>query len=76
MWITNGIVDDDGTPADVVWLYARTGTDERGRAEITTFLVEKGMGGILCRPEDRGQAGHEGQHYRRTSVRGLRGTSG
>ena len=45
MWITNGIVDDDGTPADVVWLYARTGTDERGRAEITTFLVEKGMEG-------------------------------
>ncbi len=45
MWITNGIVDDAGTPADVVWLYARTGTDARGRAEITTFLVEKGMEG-------------------------------
>ncbi len=45
MWITNGIVDEDGTPADVVWLYARTGTDERGRAELTTFLVERGMDG-------------------------------
>lgn len=45
MWITNGIIDDDGTPADVVWLYARTGTDDRGRAEITTFLVENGMEG-------------------------------
>ena len=30
MWITNGIIDDDGTSADVVWLYARTGTDDRG----------------------------------------------
>ena len=46
MWITNGIIDDAGTPADVVWLYARTGTDERGRAELTTFLVEKGMAGF------------------------------
>ena len=46
MWITNGIIDDEGTPADVVWLYARTGTDDRGRAELTTFLVEKGMEGF------------------------------
>ena len=46
MWITNGIIDDDGSPADVVWLYARTGTDDRGRAELTTFLVEKGMDGF------------------------------
>ena len=46
MWITNGIIDEDGTPADVVWLYARTGTDDRGRAEITTFLVERGMDGF------------------------------
>ncbi len=45
MWITNGIVDEKGTPADVVWLYARTGTDSKGRAELTTFLVEKGMQG-------------------------------
>ncbi len=45
MWITNGALDDDGTPADVAWLYARTGTDERGRAELTTFLVERGMPG-------------------------------
>ena len=26
MWITNGAIDDAGTPADIVWLYARTGT--------------------------------------------------
>ena len=45
MWITNGAIDDEGTPADIVWLYAKTGTDSKGRAEVTTFLVEKGMEG-------------------------------
>jgi isovaleryl-CoA dehydrogenase len=46
MWITNGAIDEDGTPADICWLYARTGTDSRGRAEVTTFLIEKGMTGF------------------------------
>ena len=45
MWITNGCIDDQGTPADVVWVYARTGTDERGRVQMSTFLVEAGMPG-------------------------------
>ena len=45
MWITNGCLDDSGTPADIVWVYARTGLDERGRAQISTFLVENGMPG-------------------------------
>ncbi|MAK97500.1 MAG: isovaleryl-CoA dehydrogenase [Euryarchaeota archaeon] len=45
MWITNGCIDDDGTPADIVWVYAKTGIDEKGRAQISTFLVEKGMQG-------------------------------
>ncbi len=45
MWITNGCLDDDGTPADVVWVYAKTGTNEKGKAEISTFLVENGMPG-------------------------------
>ena len=45
MWITNGCIDDDGTPADIVWVYAKTGTDEKGRAQISTFLVENGMEG-------------------------------
>ena len=45
MWITNGCIDDDGTPADIVWVYAKTGTDDKGRAQISTFLVEKGMQG-------------------------------
>ena len=45
MWITNGCLDDDGTPADVVWVYAKTGTNGKGKAEISTFLVENGMQG-------------------------------
>ena len=45
MWITNGCIDEEGTPADVVWVYARTGEDERGRVQLSTFLVEAGMPG-------------------------------
>ena len=45
MWITNGCIDDEGTPADVVWVYARTGYDAKGRAKLSTFLVENGMPG-------------------------------
>ena len=45
MWITNGSIDDDRTPADVVWVYARTGLDERGRPELSTFIIEKGAPG-------------------------------
>lgn len=45
MWITNGCLDDNGTPADVVWVYAKTGVDERGRVQMSTFLVEAGMQG-------------------------------
>ena len=45
MWITNGCLDEDGTPADVVWVYARTGTDDQGRIQLSTFLVEAGMPG-------------------------------
>ncbi len=45
MWITNGSIDDDRTPADVVWVYARTGLDDRGRPELSTFIIEKGAPG-------------------------------
>ena len=43
MWITNGAIDEDGTPADVCMIYARTGENQKGRPEITTFIVERGM---------------------------------
>lgn len=45
MWITNGCLDDEGTPADIVWVYAKTGTDAKGRVQMSTFLVEAGMPG-------------------------------
>jgi isovaleryl-CoA dehydrogenase len=44
MWITNGCIDDEGTPADLAWVYARTGT-VNGKPQISTFIVEKGMKG-------------------------------
>jgi len=45
MWITNGCIDDEGTPADIVWVYAKTGVDDNGRNSLSTFLVEKGTPG-------------------------------
>ncbi len=45
MWITNGCIDEDGTPADIVWVYAQTGKDDKGRKMLSTFLVEKGTKG-------------------------------
>lgn len=33
MWITNGVLDEFGKPADVVYLYAKTGT------KISTFII-------------------------------------
>lgn len=44
MWITNGCVDDIGTPADFVWVYAKTG-NLNNKAQLSTFLVEKGAKG-------------------------------
>lgn len=40
MWITNGAIDDNKTPCDFVWVYAKTG-EKNGRALISTFIVEK-----------------------------------
>ena len=44
MWITNGTIDENGTPADCLLVYAKTGM-KNNRAQISTFLVEKGMPG-------------------------------
>lgn len=46
MWITNGCIDDEGTACDVLWLYARTGTDAKGRPQISTFIIEKDTPGF------------------------------
>lgn len=41
MWITNGAVDENRTPCDMVWVYAKTG-ETNGRPQISTFIVQKG----------------------------------
>ncbi len=45
MWITNGAVDDNGTPADVVYLYAKTGMKDN-RPQISTFIVDSSCTGF------------------------------
>ena len=40
MWITNGSIDENNTPADMVWLYALTGQRE-GKPEVSTFAILK-----------------------------------
>lgn len=40
MWITNGTIDENKTPADCVLVYAKTG-EKNGRPQISTFMVEK-----------------------------------
>lgn len=44
MWITNGTIDEQGTAADAILLYAKTG-EKNGRAQISSFLVEKSFKG-------------------------------
>lgn len=45
MWITNGALDENGTPCDVVLVYAKT-SEKNGKAQISTFLVEKNHQGF------------------------------
>ncbi len=52
MWITNGVLDDKGTPADVVFLYAR---GDGGR--ISTFVIERGFKGYAVGQKIRGKLG-------------------
>lgn len=46
MWITNGAVDDNKTPADCVYVYAKTG-ERNGKPQISTFIVEKSCPGFF-----------------------------
>lgn len=56
MWITNGCIDDAGTPADFVLVYAKTG-EKNGRTQISTFVVEKGMAGYAVGQKIRDKTG-------------------
>jgi len=56
MWITNGTVDEKGTPADCILLYAKTG-EKNGRPLISTFLVEKTHKGFSVGQKIRDKTG-------------------
>lgn len=45
MWITNGCIDDSGTPADVVWVYARVGNEKGQKPRLSTFIVDRNCPG-------------------------------
>lgn len=44
MWITNGTLDEDRTPADCMLVYAKTG-EKNGRALISSFIVDRSCPG-------------------------------
>ena len=56
MWITNGCLEDERTPADAVIVYARTG-ETNGRVALSTFLVEAGMPGYTVGQKIMGKTG-------------------
>lgn len=56
MWITNGTIDENGTPADCVLVYAKTG-EKSGRPQISTFMVQKGMPGFSVGQKIRDKLG-------------------
>lgn len=62
MWITNGCVDDVGTPADVVLVYAKSGQDAKGRPKISSFLVEKGNPGYSVGQKIKDKLGMRGSN--------------
>jgi isovaleryl-CoA dehydrogenase len=56
MWITNGAVDDEGTPCDLMLFYARTGGTD-ARPELSSFVVERGMKGFSVGQKIRDKSG-------------------
>ena len=65
--ITNGVIDDGSTPADVCMVYAKTGQDDDGGQQITTFIVGGGWRGIRS-AKDTGQTRDEGLQHGRAGV--------
>ena len=60
MWITNGTLDEDKTPADCVLLYAMTG--DKQKRSISTFLVEKNHPGYFVGQKIKGKLGMRGSN--------------
>jgi isovaleryl-CoA dehydrogenase len=61
MWITNGCIDDKGTPCDVTWLYARTGMDGN-KPRISTFIIEKNDKGFAVGQKIKDKLGMRGSN--------------
>jgi len=61
MWITNGVIDEQGTPADVVLIYAITG-EKNGRPEVSTFIVENGTEGYTVGQKIKDKTGMRGSN--------------
>lgn len=57
MWITNGVIDDAGTPADCAIVYARSGEASSGRPRISTYVVEKSFSGYSVGQKIRDKTG-------------------
>ncbi len=62
MWITNGVIDEAGTPADLVWVYAVTGKNEQGRSLLSTFIVDKSHAGYSVGQKIKDKAGMRGSN--------------
>ena len=61
MWITNGTIDENGTPCDLILVYAKTG-EKNGRALISSFLVEKGFKGFSVGQKIKDKLGMRGSN--------------
>lgn len=62
MWITNGAIDDNKTPADVVWLYARTNDPKEDKAKVTTFIVDRSCAGYSVGQKIQDKLGMRGSN--------------
>ena len=47
MWITNGCIDEEGTPADVVWVYAKTEQTKKAEQKFPHSLSKRECRGIV-----------------------------
>lgn len=61
MWITNGTIDENKTPCDLILVYAKTG-EKNGRPLISTFLVEKSFRGFSVGQKIQDKLGMRGSN--------------
>lgn len=61
MWITNGCIDDNGTPCDAVLVYAKTGM-KGNKPQISSFMVLKDHPGFSVGQKIHGKLGMRGSN--------------